>query len=423
MAGANSPNVLLIMADDLGYHDLSSYGHPKIKSPVLDGFAKEGVKLTSFYAGATVCTPSRMALLTGAYPPRLGWTKGVVGHIMKKGTGLSPDALTMAEVFQAKGYRTGLVGKWHLGDEKPFRPHRQGFESTYYINKSNNQTNEIWRGDEVVEKPFVNKMLTEQFTSEAVKFVGAKDERPFFLFLSYSAPHFPIEPHPKWKGKSEFGDYGDVVEEMDGRIGDLLAVLKKRGLEKNTIVVFLSDNGPEPLTKESKADPFRGKKWSALEGGTRVPCMIRWPGQIPAGSTRKELIAAIDIFPTLAAACDISLKNYSKGLPAIDGVSVLGTLQQKKIKHARKDLLFWHGSDGFQAIRVGSWKAFRRGKDAGLKGAEANRPVLFDLSKDITESKNVAEENQERLTAMLALAEARMADIERAQMSLGGAKE
>ncbi|MDP7494920.1 MAG: sulfatase-like hydrolase/transferase, partial [Roseibacillus sp.] len=151
------PNVVLIMADDLGYHDLSCYGHDRIRTPVLDGLAREGVKLTGFYAGATVCTPSRMALLTGAYPTRLGWTRGVVGHLMKKGEGLNPEALTMAEIFQASGYRTGMFGKWHLGDEPPLRPHRQGFEFTCYLNKSNNQTREVWRGDEVITKPFDNR--------------------------------------------------------------------------------------------------------------------------------------------------------------------------------------------------------------------------------------------------------------------------
>ena len=204
------PNVIILMADDLGYHDLSSYGHPKIKTPILDQLAREGVKLTSFYAGATVCTPSRMALLTGAYPTRLGWSKGVIGHIMKKGEGLNPAALTIGEVFRDSGYRTGMFGKWHLGDQPPFRPDRQGFSSTFYINKSNNQTDELWRGDKLLEKPYENRLLTEKFTRESIEFIRANKTKPFFLYLPYSAPHFPVEPHPNWESKSDFGVYGDV---------------------------------------------------------------------------------------------------------------------------------------------------------------------------------------------------------------------
>ena len=213
-SAASKPNVVLMMADDLGYHDLGCYGHAKIRSPVLDQLAKDGVRLTSFYAGATVCTPSRMALLTGAYPARLGWTKGVVGYLMPMGSGLSRRALTMAEVFQAHGYRTGIVGKWHLGDAPELRPHQQGFDFAYYINKSNNQTKDLWNKDEVIQSPFENRLLTEQFTREAIRFIKDHKEQPFFLYLPFTAPHFPLQAHPEWKGKSAFGVYGDVVEEM-----------------------------------------------------------------------------------------------------------------------------------------------------------------------------------------------------------------
>ena len=167
-----------------------------------------------------------MALLTGAYPTRLGWSKGVIGHIMKKGQGLSPDALTMPEIFKAAGYRTAMFGKWHLGDEPPLRPHRQGFETTCYLNKSNNQTKELWRDDEVIENPFTNRLLSERFTNEAIKFIESNRDQQFFIYLPHTAPHFPLEAHPDWKGKSQFGVFGDVVEELDHRIGQLLDALK-----------------------------------------------------------------------------------------------------------------------------------------------------------------------------------------------------
>ncbi len=408
---AAKPNVVLIMADDLGYHDVGCYGHPEIRTPVLDQLAKDGVRLTSFYSGATVCTPSRMALLTGSYPIRLGWSKGVVGYMMKKGTGMSPEALTIAEVFKSAGYRTGLFGKWHLGDEKPFLPHRQGFDETYYINKSNNQTKAIWRGDKLLEKPFVNRLLTEKFTQAAIDFIKERGEKPFFAYLPYSAPHFPVEAHPDWKGKSAFGVYGDVVEELDHRIGHVLKTLEEEGIAKNTIVVFLSDNGPEPGTKESKADPFRGRKWSALEGGTRVPCIMRYPGVVPRASKSDAIIAAIDLLPTLCRACGIDLKSITKGTPKIDGVDVWDTLIAKTdVEHARTDLLYWHGADGFQAIRVGDWKLFPERKGAKLKGS-GKGPALFHLKEDIGETTDLSEKFPDRVREMQALAKKRLSDI------------
>ena len=416
----HSPNLILIMADDLGYHDVSSYGHPKIKTPVLDRLAQEGVKLTSFYAGATVCTPSRMALLTGAYPTRLGWSRGVVGHIMKKGQGLSPDALTMPEIFRDSGYRTAMFGKWHLGDDPSLRPHRQGFDTAFYLNKSNNQTKKLWRADEVIENPFTNRLMSERFTTEAIKFIESNQDHPFFLYLPHTAPHFPLEAHPDWKGKSQFGVFGDVVEELDHRIGQILESLKSTNLEKNTIVVFLSDNGPEPLTKASRADPFRGKKWSALEGGTRVPCIIRYPGHIPPGRESADLISAIDLLPSLAHACGIDLRQHSRDKPVIDGLNVWPTLQGSKgVPHARQDLLYWHGADGFQAIRKGPWKLFPDRRHAGLKGLG---PALFNLESDLKEEIDVSMEHPVTVAKLKKLAELRLSDIEKNKVALGGTR-
>ncbi len=419
--GERLPNVILIMADDLGYHDLSGYGHRSIKTPVLDRLAGEGVKLTSFYAGATVCTPSRMALLTGAYPARLGWTRGVVGYMMKKGEGLNPETLTMPELFRSAGYATGIFGKWHLGDEEPMRPHRQGFETTCYINKSNNQTKELWQGDHVITKPFTNRLLTELFTSRAIEFIDAHRENPFFLYLPYTAPHFPLEAHPEWKGRSQFGVYGDVVEEMDHRIGQVLEALNRHKLRDDTIVIFLSDNGPEPMTRESKADPFRGKKWSALEGGTRVPCFIRYPGVIPAKRETEALVSAMDLLPSLAHACGIDLGEESKGIPVIDGVNVWDTLTGKKgAPHAREDLLFWHGGHGFQAIRVGKWKLFMDRRHAGMKGARG--PALFNLENDPGEKTDLSVKQPAQVKSMSDLAERRLAEMKKNMVALGRAE-
>jgi arylsulfatase A len=417
---AEQPNVILIMADDLGYGDLSCYGSQLQKTPVLDQLAKDGIRLTSFYAGATVCTPSRMALLTGAYPVRCGWRGGVVGYGIKTFNGLAPEAVTIAEVFQKAGYRTGLFGKWHLGDSKELLPMHQGFEETYYINKSNNQTKQLWRGEEIESERFDNSRLTENFIKEAIDFVKANKDRPFFAYLPLSAPHFPADAHPDWKGKSANEAYGDVVEEMDHRIGDLLHTLRKEKLEKNTIVVFTSDNGPEPgQRKWATAAPYQGLKWSALEGGTRVPCIVRWPGKIPSGQVSDALTAAIDILPTLAHACGIQLDCSSEGSPKVDGVNIWDSLIGVRDRpHQRSELIYWQGWAIPQAIRVGDWKLY---VDVMKAIPETNKgPALFLLSKDPGEKNNLADKHPEKVKEMMASLEKQLTEIEANRIQLGG---
>jgi len=407
------------MADDLGYQDLSCYGSTKHKTPVLDKLAKEGIRLTSFYAGATVCTPSRMALLTGAYPPRAGWRGGVVGYGIKPLNGLAPEALTMGEIFKGSGYETALIGKWHLGDSPELQPMNQGFDTTYYIKKSNNQTKKLWRGDKLESDPFNNSRLTEQFTREAISFINANRENPFFLYLPFTAPHFPAQAHPDWKGKSANGAYGDVVEELDARIGEILVTLKNTQLEKKTIVVFISDNGPEPGQKKwARAGPYRGLKWSSLEGGTRVPCIIRWPGMIPAGRESDKLTTAIDLLPTLSHACGIELKKMSKGIPKLDGLNVWGTLSGKSTHHPRTNMLYWQGWAVPQAIRVGDWKLYF---DQVKEIQDSNKgPVLIDLSRDPAEQKNLSAQHPDKVKEMKILAGNLLQEIKGNTIPLGG---
>ena len=413
------PNLILIMADDLGYQDLSCYGSTKHKTPVLDKLAKDGIRLTSFYAGATVCTPSRMALLTGAYPPRTGWRGGVVGYGIKTLNGLAPEALTMGEVFKGAGYETTLIGKWHLGDSPELQPMNQGFDTAYYIKKSNNQTKKLWRGDKLEADPFNNSRLTEQFSREAIRFIKANRKKPFFLYLPFTAPHFPAQAHPDWKGKSANGAYGDVVEELDARIGEILEILRDSQLEKKTIVVFLSDNGPEPGQKKwAQAGPYRGLKWSSLEGGTRVPCIVRWAGMIPAGKESDKLTTAIDLLPTLSHACGIELKNVSKGIPKLDGLNVWGTLSGKSTQHPRTNLLYWQGWAVPQAIRVGNWKLYF---DQVKEIQDSNKgPVLIDLSKDPAEQKDLSAQHPDKVKDMKTLAGNLLKEIEENAIPLGG---
>ncbi len=422
MAEARQPNVILIMADDLGYQDLGCYGHPSIKTPVLDQLAADGMRLTAFHSGATVCTPSRMALLTGAYPTRLGWEQGVVGYKMGNNDGMSSDALTIAEIFKSEGYSTGISGKWHVGNQPDTLPMAQGFDSAYYLAMSNNQTKQIWRGNEIAEDPFNNRLLTERLTTEAIRFVKINKDRPFFFYLPYTAPHFPVQAHPDWKGKSAFGEYGDVVEELDTRIGELLKTLDELDLKKDTIVVFCSDNGPNPGEKAGCL-PFRGEKWSALEGGTRVPCIVTWPGVIPAGQQSDALFSAMDLLPSLCKACGIDWKTKSNGKPEIDGFDAWDTLLGKADAHPRNELLFWHGMDSKpQAIQIGQWKLFfdrfnalegpgtkRMTEEQAVKIAAyrnnlkkngKNPPFLFNVLEDVGETVDLSENHPDEIRTL-----------------------
>ena len=412
------PNVILILADDLGYGDLGCYGSTRQRTPVLDELAESGLRLTNFHAGATVCTPSRMALLTGVYPVRLGWRGGVLGYRMKTSTGLSPSAVTLAEDFRGAGYRTALVGKWHLGSTPDLHPMAQGFDEAFHIKMSNNQTKKLWRDDTLIEELFDNRRLTEQFTREAIDFIRSEDKRPFFLFLSYTAPHFPAEPHPDWKEKSGNGAYGDVVEELDARIGEILAVLKTEGPSEDTIVVFLSDNGPEPGQKRfATAAPYRGLKWSALEGGTRVPCLVSWPGKIRAGRVSDALLATVDLRPTLAAACE--LEPIEEALPTSDGVNAWPLFSgQAPDEPPRKDLLYWNGWGTLHAIRQGDWKLYLDSIDE-VAGSDTG-PVLFDLSSDPGEKVDLASKHPERVATLTQLARQRLTELEEGAIPLGG---
>lgn len=436
------PNVILIMADDLGYHDLGCYGHETIRTPVLDKLAAGGVRLTNFHSGATVCTPSRMALMTGAYPVRLGWTQGVIGHLIPNDLGMSPEALTIAEIFRSEQYATGISGKWHIGSGPATGPLAQGFDEAFHIKLSNNQTKQVWQGDTLDPRPFDNRLLTERFTESAIRFIRAKSPQPFFLYLPYTAPHFPVQAHPEWAGRSSFGAYGDVVEELDFRIGEIIQVLEELKIRERTIIVFTSDNGPQ-ADQPARATPFRGAKWSALEGGTRVPCIVHWPGGVSAGRVSDQLIAAIDLLPSLSRACGIDWRGKSKNQPKIDGMDVWETIAGQKTEHPRRSLLHWQGKTAEpQALTYDSWKIFFNARDAfegpgtdfgtpeqvaaatNLRktlGAE-NRPALFHLTEDPGEIIDRSTKDPEQVKKMLEIARPLRTDLSEGKLPFVSSK-
>jgi arylsulfatase A-like enzyme len=401
-SASRPPNIVIIFADDLGYGDLGVYGHPLITTPRLDRLASEGLKLTSFYASAPVCSASRYSLLTGRYASRAGLN----GALMPESTnGLGADETTIADVLAAAGYRTGMVGKWHLGHQPGFFPTEHGFDSYFGLLYSNDmirpwvQTDvpmRLYRGTEALPGEVDNATLTERYTEEALSFISENSSRPFFLYLAHSMPHVPLGVSPRFAGRSANGRYGDVIEMIDWSTGQILDALANAGLERDTLVIFTSDNGPwmdmpprmlvEPRvvrTDAGSAGPLRGSKGTSWEGGTRVPFLARWPGHIAAGSVSGDLATTLDLLPTLAGiACAT--------LPAgrhVDGLDIRSFLEG--LEPSPNEWFFYYNSSGrLEGVRDRRWKLH-------LTFPATGEPVteLFDLLLDPSERWDVAAEH------------------------------
>ena len=337
VADETPPNIVLIFTDDQGYQDIGCFGSPLIKTPNLDRMAEEGVRLTDFYSANSVCSPSRAALLTGCYPNRVGVT-GVL--FPRHSTGLNPSETTIAEILGERGYATACFGKWHLGHKKPFLPTNHGFDSYFGIPYSNDMSIDptmaisatvrwregasleqfrkskpkknwvpLFENGQVVEYPADQTTLTQRYTERALAFIESNKERPFFLYLPHTMPHIPLFASDGFRGKSARGPYGDTIEEIDDSVGQILAALDRHSIADKTLVIYTSDNGPWKLTggRGGSAYPLRGYKFSTYEGGMRVPCIMRWPSKIPAGSVCREIAATIDLLPTLSrlAGCEL----------------------------------------------------------------------------------------------------------------------
>ena len=407
------PNFIVIFTDDQGFEDLGCFGSPKIKTPHLDQLAADGRKFTSFYSANSVCSPSRASLMTGCYPVRVS-IPGVL--FPRHDIGLNPDEITIADLLKTKSYATACIGKWHIGHKPKFLPTRQGFDSYYGIPYSNDMTidpeaklaeninlregftldrvrNEkpkknlvpLMRNEEVIEYPCDQTTLTKRYTEEAVKFIEENKKRPFFLYLPHTMPHIPLFASENFKGKSERGPYGDTIEEIDWSVGEIMKALRKNNLDENTLVVYTSDNGPWKLKdgRGGSANPLRGYKFQTYEGGMRVPCIMHWKGKIPPGSSCDEIAATIDLLPTIAGLSGVELPNDR----TIDGKNIWPLISGKEGAKTPHEIYFFYKGKSLESARQGKWKLRRSGK-------KSQSIELYDLASDISESKNLARENE-----------------------------
>ena len=387
-AQGNPPNFIVIMADDLGYGDLGVYGSTLIQTPNLDRLAINGVRLDSFYSSANVCTAARGGLLTGRYPIRLGLVTDVARPTNE--IHLEFEEITIAEALKPLGYRSALLGKWHLGSRLEWSPVEQGFDEFFGVLHSNDMAPlELYRGKKMIENPVDQTTLTERYTQEAVKFIAENKNSPFFLYLPHSFPHVPLFVSPRFDGRSNAGLYGDVVETIDWSTGEILSALDKYGLSENTLVIFTSDNGP---WFEGSSGIFRNRKGSSWEGGQRVPFLAQWPGKIPAGTVSSEPVMNIDLYPTLVSLAGGQLPDDQK----IDGKNIFPLLTgSNKSPH---EALFLFDRDRIVGVRSGQWKLVIETRyRATLNSFEHSTyygpdGLLFDLQNDPGETYSFARE-------------------------------
>ena len=416
-ATERKPNIIIVFCDDLGYADIGPFGSKVHATPVLDQMAREGMKLTDFYSTCPVCTPSRSSLMTGCYPRRVNMhvdEKNLCVLFPAARKGLNPDEVTVAEVLKEQDYATMCIGKWHLGDHPDFMPTSHGFDHYFGIPYSNDMNRRevplpLVRDLEVIEdRVQKDTTITARYTTEAVRFIRENSKKPFFLYLPHTAVHLPLVPGKKFKGSSKGGAYGDWVQEIDWSMGELFKALKAEGIDENTLVLFTSDNG-SAREKQGSNLPLRGRKGRTDEGGMRVPCVVRWPGKIPAGSSSGAITSTLDLLPTLATIS--GGKTPSDRI--IDGKDIWPILNGTTTDHPRK-AFFYYQMDQLQAVRSGDWKLFvamdakkrNWGKPEGRKEL-----TLFNLASDIHEDRNVAAENPEIVKQLLSHAEAAREDL------------
>ena len=431
------PNIVLMNCDDLGYGDLGCYGSSRNDTPALDRLAAEGLRFKDFYMASPVCSPSRAALLTGCYPLRIGFGEfdGLPVLFPGQRLGLHPDEVTIADLLRTAGYATKHVGKWHCGDQPPFLPTRHGFDGSYGIPYSNDMGRQrtsvgqpdwpkllaaagitiaaeypplpLLLDDEVIEQQPEQASLTARFVEESVRFMRANRDRPFFLYLAHIYVHLPIYVQPRFARASRNGVYGAAVASIDWAADVLLTELHRLGLDDDTIVIFTSDNGSRARDEGGSNAPLRGKKGDTWEGGMRVPCIVRWPGRIHAGTMSSELATAMDLLPTLASIANVEHPRNR----TIDGRDISGLLYGEAT--TPHDAFFYYRGNSLEAVRSGEWKLH-----VAREGVEVRE--LYHLGSDAGEAHNVAPDHADVVAALDGHAARARAELGDARLRIAG---
>jgi arylsulfatase A len=432
-AADRPPNIVLFFVDNLGNGDIGSFGSKLHRTPQIDQLAAEGTKFTSFYVASGVCTPSRAALMTGCYPPRVNMHRSGAGLPVLRPLdtkGLNPDETTIAEVLKAAGYATGIFGKWHLGDQPEFLPTRQGFDIFFGIPYSDDQTKDkqpdIWpelpllKNETVIEAPADRDYLVKRCTEEAIAFIEQHRERPFFAYIPHTMPGSTPAPFssPTFRGKSQNGPYGDAVEELDWSTGQITAALARLNLANDTLVIWTSDNGAvQRQPPQGSSAPYKGFGYDTSEGAMRMPCAMRWPGHIPAGHVCDEIVTTMDLLPTFATLAKAPLPTKP-----IDGHDVRRLLFGDATAKSPWDAqgFMYYRMEQLQAVRAGPWKLYLPMATKFVSNARKTAPSqqqLFNVRDDVSETRDVAAEQPaivHRLTELAETARAELGDSNRA---------
>ncbi len=425
------PNYVVIFCDDLGWGDLSCYGHPTIATPNLDRMASEGMRMTQFYVAASVCTPSRAGLMTGRYPVRSGMCGKRRVLFPDSVGGLPETERTIAEVLKQRGYSTGMVGKWHLGHLPQYLPTQHGFDSYYGIPYSNDMDSLApkgtkrwdifgdpdWKNFNVpllegthaggvaqIERPVDQRTITRRYVGKAIDFIRNQDEdQPFFLYLAHSLPHVPLFRSDDYVGHSRAGIYGDVIEEIDWGVGEIMQTLRERGIDESTMVVFTSDNGPWLVFDDhgGSAGPLRNGKGTTFEGGVRVPGLFWMPGIIPAGVVSSQLASTLDLLPTFASMSGAEVP----GDIVLDGHDLSATLVEQA--SSPRESMFYYRDNRLMAVRRGRYKAHFITQDSYVPGSNVvtnhDPPLLYDLEIDLGEKRDIASEHPDVVEQIIKL--------------------